>query len=70
VGVRVFYLIEEAMGNRQGERTELKQHVAEVDKGQTRDIAAAAVGKGLKIENGRFLIFAKSKTGKELAKVI
>ena len=42
--VEIARKIEEAMGNRQGERTELKQHVAEVEKGQTRDIAAASVG--------------------------
>lgn len=42
--VEIARKIEEAMGNRQGQRTELKQHVAEVEKGQTRDIAAASVG--------------------------
>jgi len=36
------------MGNRQGERTELLQHVAEVEKGSTRDIASSpAIKTGL-----------------------
>lgn len=42
--VEIARKIEEAMGNRQGQRTELLQHVAEVEPGNTRDIAAAAVG--------------------------
>ena len=42
--VEIARKIEEAMGNRQGQRTELLQHVAEVEAGNTRDIAAAAVG--------------------------
>lgn len=64
--------IEEAMAGRVGTNQHSERvgnTLATHEKGKSADIAAASVGKGLKIENGRFLIFTKSKTGKELAKV-
>lgn len=36
--------IEEAMGNRQGQRTDLPNVLGKSEKGETADIAAAAVG--------------------------